>query len=352
MISLRDKIAQMLIVGFSGRHLHDHHEIAETLQSSGLGGVILFDRDLNTGQEAKNIENQSQIKALIKQLKTYNKQSHNQYETLSLFVGIDYEGDAVDRLSNVEGCIRTMSAQMQANLSESQCMEEFASMAEQLVSLGFNLNFAPVVDLAIERQSGIMARLGRCFSEDPNLVSKTAKNFLKAFNDRGITCVYKHFPGHGSAEGDSHLGFVDTTTQFSPDELLPYKHYVASHQDAAMMIMTAHLVNRKLDPDGLPATLSYEMLTGLLRQEIGYEGVIVSDDMQMKAISAHFELEESLLLGLNAGIDMFIFCNQLDEVNTSSLISTIEQLVLSKRVSTERIDESYARIVRLKRKLL
>ena len=114
------------------------------------------------------------------------------------------------------------------------------------------------------------------------------------FSRYGIACFYKHFPGHGSAVGDTHEGFVDVTDTFQSDELIPYYHLL---QDVykPVMVMTAHVVNRQLDSQGLPATLSHEILTGLLRNTMGYDGVIISDDLQMQAISNHYSLEESLM---------------------------------------------------------
>src|SRR5690606_38342744 len=136
--------------------------------------------------------------------------------------------------------------------------------------------FAPVVDLDLTHDSGIIGRLGRSFGMDSQEVGRNAEEFIKIFTGLGITCCYKHFPGHGSASGDTHLGFVDVTDTFRPDELAPYAA-LSQSDDMSVMVMTAHVINRKLDPSGLPATLSKLLLSGLLRQQLGFDGVIISD---------------------------------------------------------------------------
>jgi beta-N-acetylhexosaminidase len=173
-----------------------------------------------------------------------------------------------------------------------------------------------------------------------------------ALKAKGIACAYKHFPGHGSSTGDSHLGFVDVTDTWQAYELQPFQAMV-EHLDNKDMVMTAHIVNRKLDATGLPATLSHTILTGLLRQTLGFEGVIITDDMQMKAISEHYGLEQSLVLAINAGADMFIFGNQLSEspVSAAKLIDLIEKNVRNGHITETRINQSIYRIVGLKESL-
>ena len=217
-------------------------------------------------------------------------------------------------------------------------------------SLGFNLNFAPVVDLELNGMQGIIGPLQRSFSEKPEVVSRVARQFVDVFSQYGVACSYKHFPGHGSALGDTHKGFVDVTDTFQAAELLPYKTLLPK-SDKPVMVMTAHVVNRHLDPSGLPATLSHKILTGLLRDEIGFDGVIISDDLQMQAIAEHYSLEETLCLTINAGADMLIFGNQLGENSAPEIINIIEQAVVDHKIDLNRIDEAFGRIVRLKQQL-
>lgn len=351
MITLRAKIGQMLIMGFAGSEINDKSPVAEWLSQDGLGGVLLFDQDVLTGTHGKNLQTQQQIHQLIHQLNYYSAQHYDEENNeLPLFVAIDYEGGAIDRLAMIEGCMTTMRAQEMARLSPEDLDAELCEMAETLHSLGFNLNFAPVVDLHMNEQYGIIGALHRSFSDDPETVTRLARAFVDVFSRYEIACCYKHFPGHGSALGDTHKGFVDVTETFKEEELVPYYQLVKNvHQPT--MIMTAHVVNKHLDPEGLPATLSHQILTGLLRDKMGYEGVIISDDLQMQSITDHYSLDEALSLTINAGADMIIFANQLDKISATEVIERIERLVLAHKIDLQRIEEAYRRVTRLKQQL-
>lgn len=350
MISLRNKIGQMLMMGFSGTEVNEQSAVVRWLENDGLGGVLLFDFDVQSRQYGKNLLNQNQVRQLIAQLNHYHEMAAAPADVLPLLAAIDYEGGAVDRLSHIEGLMETMPASKQAMLSEESFTEEIRQMAATLKSVGFNLNFAPVLDLDLNKNSGVIGRLNRSFSDDPEVVSRLARRFIDLFNQQGIACVGKHFPGHGSAEGDSHEDAVDVSHTFLRKELTPYQQLINGAHPPAM-IMTAHVINRQLDESGLPASLSYKILTGLLREQYGFDGVIISDDLQMPAIARYFSLEDSLTLTINAGTDMLIFANQLGFVSATEIIDCIEGLVRQERVAVERIDEAYSRVVRLKRAL-
>lgn len=347
MIGLRNKIAQMLIMGFSGYDINEHSPVVKWLNADGLGGVLLFDFDLPAKKQGKNLNDKAQIKRLNQDLNRYSAMAKN---ALPLLIAVDYEGGVVDRLSKVEGCMKTMKPCEQAQLSDDKLHQEASHMATTLNDLGFNLNFAPVVDLNLNDQEGIIGKLGRCFSSQPDLVSHAALQFVHAFNQQGIACAYKHFPGHGSATGDTHEGFVDVTDTYQDSELLPYT--TLSNTRLPVMVMTAHVINRKLDASGLPATLSYPILTGLLRDKLGFGGVIISDDLQMQAISNHYSVDEALRLTINAGADMVIFGNQLGDITATEVVDRIENLVNSGAIKLARIDEAYQRISFLKHSIM
>lgn len=347
MVGLRNKIAQMLIIGFSGYDINENSPVVRWLNTDGLGGVLLFDFDLPANQQGKNLNDKAQIRCLNQDLNDYSALAGN---ALPLLIALDYEGGAVDRLSKVEGCMKTMKPCEQAQLSDEALYNEAGRMATTLKDLGFNLNFAPVVDLNLNDQQGIIGKLGRCFSSKPELVNHAAKLFVEAFNEQGIVCAYKHFPGHGSAAGDTHEGFVDVTDTYQDSELLPYA--ALSNTTLPVMVMTAHVINRNLDASGLPATLSYPILTGLLREKLGFEGVIISDDLQMQAISQHYSIDDALRLTINAGADMVIFGNQLGNISATDVVDRIEQLVNSGAIEHARIDEAYQRILFLKHSII
>lgn len=344
MISLRNKIGQLLIMGFEGTEINEQSPVAQWLKKDGLGGIIVFDKDLNTGRYGKNLINKSQIKQLLQQLNHYSNAS-------PLLTAIDYEGGAVDRLASVANFPPTIEAVDLAKLPPEDLKEKINTMALTLKSLGFNLNFAPVVDLSLNEEQGIIGKLGRSFSNNSDEVVRVARTFIEIFNEHGIACSYKHFPGHGSAVGDTHEGFVDVTESFQAEELYPYSQLLKD-QDRPVMIMTAHVINRHLDSEGLPATLSHKVLTGLLRETMNYDGVIISDDLQMQAIADHYSMEEALRLTFNAGADMVIYGNQLGSHTAPEVIDCIEQLVLDKKIALERIDEAYARVLGFKQQVV
>lgn len=340
MLTLRNKIAQMLIMGFSGTEITQESPVASWLSQDGLGGVLLFDKDLSRNLPEKNIVNFAQLQELLAELQALS--TH-----LPLLTAIDYEGGAVDRLRQMPDCKATLSATEQGLLADQDFDSAIRQMADTLRYAGFNLNFAPVVDLNLNKAQGIIGKLDRCFSSSPEKVSRCAARFVEIFNQKGLMCAYKHFPGHGSATGDTHTDFVDVTETWQSEELAPYRT-LKSHSNRAVMVMTAHVVNRVLDPSGLPASLSKTMLTGLLRKELGFEGVIVSDDLQMQAIASHYSLDEALCLSINAGADMLIFGNQLGSITATEVVDRMEQLVKTGRLAEARIEEAYARICALK----
>jgi beta-N-acetylhexosaminidase len=341
MVSLRKKIGQLLIMGLEGTQIEPSHPVKKWLTEDGLGGVILFDIDLAKHNEIKNLSNLDQIIHLNKQLQTIN------LETLPLLIGIDYEGGFIDRLKNIDGLGGTLTPLAFAKLSDNEQKQYAHKMARTLRQLGFNLNFAPVVDLSISNNEGIIGKFSRSFSARPEEVIKIAHNFVQGFHAMGVLTCYKHFPGHGSAVGDSHTEMVDVTDTFQNDELEPYKALIRQKLPSTI-IMTAHVINKKLDFQGCPATLSKRILHDLLRLEMGFEGIILTDDLQMQAISKYFGIEEALEKTLNAGADLIIFGNQLDKTTPAEIIDKIEKLVLQKDIPISRIDEAYNRICKMK----
>ena len=347
-ISLRDKIGQMLIIGFEGKEVDNTSLIVQQIEDYHLGGVILFDYNFQTKRFDKNIESPEQVKRLTERLQQVNRianQKHHRPD-LPLLISVDYEGGKVNRLKSNYGFPDTLSAAVVGGMSECDAEQVATTMAETLSQAGFNLNFAPVLDVNVDPLNPIIGQLNRSFSDDPSKVAHFASIYSRQFLNRGVQCAYKHFPGHGSSTADSHLGFVDVTQTWQDYELEPYQQ-LFSNTASCGMIMTAHIVNRKLDETGLPATLSRKVITGLLREQLHFYGVVITDDMQMKAISAHYGLEQALTLAINAGVDMFIFGNQLADTpqDPKLVIDLIESKVKSGEINPRKIDEAYQRIV-------
>lgn len=352
--TLRYQIGQMLLLGFDGMSIDQHAPIAQTIAEDGIGGVILFDYDYPNQRYGKNIQNPSQVTQLNQTLQTLNTNARlrDHQPLLPLIIAVDYEGGRVNRLKETYGFPPTISAAEAGNMQAEDVSAAANTMATTLAQLGFNLDFAPVVDININPNNPILGKLDRCFSADPEKVSDYASLYAQAFAKRGIQTAYKHFPGHGSSQADSHLGFVDVTNSWQECELLPYQD-LKNHPDTCQMIMTAHIINKNLDPSGLPATLSHKMLTELLRDKLQFQGIIITDDMQMKAIADHYNMEAAITMAINAGADMLIFGNQLSATpqNTKQLIDYIESQVHAGKISAEIIQQAYARIVTFKERL-
>jgi beta-N-acetylhexosaminidase len=342
-VGLDAEIGQMLMVGFRGFEVSDDHPTAEDIRERYLGAVVLFDYDVPTRRAVRNIESPSQLEALVEGLLGFS--------TTPLLVAIDHEGGVVTRLKEEYGFPATVTHEHLGEINDLDLTHEQASMmAKTLAELGINLNLAPVVDLNTNPDNPVIAAYGRSFSADPDVVTDHALQFIQAHHEQGVLCTLKHFPGHGSSTGDSHRGMVDVTDTWSPIEVEPYRNIIEAGQADA--IMTAHVFNANLDAES-PATLSKPTITGILREELGFEGVVMSDDMQMGAIARYYGLETAIEAAIDAGVDMLAFANNSVFVEdiAARAIAVIKQMVGEDRVSEERIVESYERIQRLKDRL-
>lgn len=354
-LSLEEKIGQMLIIGFDGQTITSASPIAKSIEKNNLGGVILFDYNNKLSQFGKNIDNPEQVRVLNQQLQAVTKAANKMHNrpNLPLLISVDYEGGNVNRLRTEYGFPVTKSAKDIGKMPIEEADKEARAMGETLKASGFNLNFAPVLDVEVNPDNPIIAQRERSFSAHPMDVANYAQLFSNQFLNQGIQCAYKHFPGHGSSTADSHLDFVDVTDTWQDQELIPYQELLSRPKHCGM-IMTAHIVNRKLDVTGLPATLSPTILTGILRHQLQFDGVIITDDMQMKAITDHYGLENAVTMAINAGADMLIFGNQLtdSDQNAREIINIIKKKVEQGEISRERINDAYQHIRRFKKSFI
>lgn len=352
--SLRDKIGQMLLIGFDGKQVSGQSDIIQQIEKNNLGGVILFDHDFLSKTDNKNIENPAQVKQLNEKLQFFTKQAQIKHHRaiLPLLISVDYEGGKVVRLQKKYGFPATISPAEAGKSSTETAKSAAKSMAITLKQTGFNLNFAPSLDLNINPDNPVIGKKNRSFASDPKTVTRYASIYSHEFLRQNIQCAYKHFPGHGSSTKDSHLDFVDVSNTWKSIELKPYQQLLQSDH-ACGVVMTAHIVNRQLDKSGLPATLSHTILTGILRNQLHFKGVIITDDLHMKAIADNYTLEKALVLTINAGADMLIFGNNLGQKaeDPAHIIDIIEARVRTGEISEDRINEAYQRIVGLKKSL-
>jgi beta-N-acetylhexosaminidase len=336
--SLRERIAQMLLVGFRGSTLDEAEPIARDIAERGLGGILLFSVDQQTGG-VRNVLSPPQVTDLVSGLAAL--------ASTPLMIAIDQEGGLVARLGPTHGFPATPSAAEMGRGTPDATRAVARSMAETLASVGVTLNLAPVVDLAVNPDNPIIAAVQRSFSDDPTVVIDHATAFIEGHHEIGIRTAVKHFPGQGSASADTHLGVVDVTDAWTDTELRPFAAVVdAGLPDA---ILTAHIFNATLDPDH-PATLSRPTVTGILREQLGFDGVVISDDLQMGAIRDAYGADEAIALAIEAGIDVLLIANQLvyEPEIVGHVLDLVERLVAEGRIGEERIQASYERILRLK----
>ncbi|MDA3818483.1 MAG: glycoside hydrolase family 3 protein [Prolixibacteraceae bacterium] len=342
--TLDEQIGQMLLVGFRGTELNDDNPIIHDLEQYNLGGVIIYEKDGPTQSRPRNVESPEQLRQLVADLKSFSHEP--------LFVAIDEEGGVVTRLKEQYGFPATVTAEYLGEINREDTTRFYAGrIAATLSEMGINMNFAPVVDVNVNPESPAIGALGRSFSANPDSVAFHSQLFIEEHRQRNIVSCCKHFPGHGSAAADSHLGLTDVTETWKEDELVPYKKLIAGND--CKMIMSAHVFNRNLDNE-YPATLSKKILNDLLREEMKFDGVIVSDAMEMKAITEHFGYKEAIEKAINAGCDILVFSNNIDTFNpgvVADVVDIIHNLVDEGKISESRIRESYERIMNVKETL-
>jgi len=335
-----EKIGQLFMIGFEGAALSSNDPIAKDITDRNLGGVILFDRLLAKKLTTNNIVTPTQITDLTSSLQ--------ELAGGNLLIAVDQEGGMVARLKEQHGFPATPGAETLGRAADkeqtSRCSKQVACM---LNTLGINFNLAPVVDLNIYPQNPIIGAYGRSFSNKQDIVFENAVKWTAAHRQEGVLSCIKHFPGHGSSLNDSHLGFVDISATWEQKELQPYKDFINDGYEEAIMV--GHLFNSNLD-DSYPATLSYPTVHGILRNQLQYKGLIISDDMQMRAITDRFGLAEACCKTISAGVDMLIIGNNIchDPHILEELQLKLLEAVDMGTLTIERIDEAWTRIQKFK----
>jgi len=336
-VGIDQEIGQMIMVGIRGTHLNDSamEQTRNQVSNGEIGGIIFFKH---------NIKNSRQFRIFVKSLNTLpNKQP--------LILAVDEEGGLVRRLKKSQGFEEFPSAaHVGANLSATEAYDVYSSMAKQIHDSGLNLNLGPVVDVNINKLSPAIGQLNRSFSRNPRDVFNFGETFIRAHNDVGVLTTLKHYPGHGSSREDTHNELTDITNTWRSSEQLPFKRLIDSNM--VDMIMAGHLFNRTVDPK-YPASISNQHIQVTLRDELGYSGVVITDDLQMGAIIKRYSLEEIVVSAINAGCDILQFSDplNLDENLPQRIREIIIKAISEDKIDPERIHESYRRITELKQKL-
>lgn len=337
--SLRHMAAKMLMVGFKGDSITEDNPVNGYLTDLGVGGIILFDVDLTGSAElgSRNITTAERLTKLTADLKRLSNGR--------VLIAVDQEGGRVQRLKPQYGYTKLPSAQYIGLVDNPDTTAFYGRlMAKELAEAGVNVNLAPELD--VHRDScPVIGRFGRAYSENPEKVALHAGITIDCLHDKGILAAVKHFPGHGSAMADSHYGLTDVTATWSPEELEPFKQLIADKK--VDMVMTAHIFNRQLDAD-MPATLSHHVLTDILRDSLGFEGVILTDDMYMQGIIDNYSIEEAVIDAINAGADMLIMGNNIstgfEPDRPARITEIIVNAVKAGKIDAERLVESNRRI--------
>ena len=331
-------IGQMIVVGFSGDSVKNSEvkRLRQMIVNGRIGGVMLFRR---------NLLNHRQVKELTRFLTPSDA-------AIMPLIAIDQEGGKVQRLSSKLGYVRIPSARRVAGfLDESAAGNTYAVMARELERSGFNVNFGPVVDVDVNPASPVIGAAGRSFSNNPDRVIAYATEFLRAHQQMAVLTAAKHFPGHGSARVDSHSKFTDIGGTWSEQELLPFRGMIAAGVD---MIMVGHLYHPRFsDGADVPASLSKRAVTDSLRHDLGFKGVVITDDLQMRSIERNRTLDEVVVMAVNAGNDVLLYGNDLhnDPGIASKVFQIIAAAVADGRISRARVAEAYGRIVTMKQRL-
>ena len=324
-MSIKEKIGQLMIVGFDGDSNNDY--IENLITEYNVGGFVLF---------ARNIINSEQTLNLVNDIKTTNKNK------IPLFMGIDEEGGRVSRFP--DDYQRLPAALTIGNINSTDLSYELGTiMAKRLKSFGFNLNFAPVLDINSNPNNPVIG--DRSFGDNEEVVSKNALSVYKGLDDNNIISTVKHFPGHGDTEVDSHMSLPvvhKTKEELDKLELIPFKKAIEQEVKA---IMIAHILFDKIDED-YPATMSEIFINKTLRKDMGFDGVVFSDDMTMGAIIENYYLDVASVGFLKAGGDVLLICHGQD--NPKLVFDAIEKAVSDNKLSEKEIDEKVYRILSLK----
>lgn len=346
-LRLREQVGQMIVAGFRGYEATA--EAIQAVQELGVGGVIYFDRDVPTAANRRNIRSPQQLRALSDTLQRLAAQAGRP----PLLIAIDQEGGRVNRLKPTYGFPSSVSAAYLGRVNHPDTTRFWARRTAQTCrEAGINLDFAPCVDVNVNPRCPVIGALGRSFSTDTAVVTAQARLWVEALHEAGVLTSLKHFPGHGSSQNDSHLGLTDITRTWQRErELAPYRALFG--EGYTDFVMVGHLLHREVDAD-YPASLSRRWIHDILRGELGFRGVVITDDLNMGAIVDHYSLERALELAVNAGVDMIIIGNNgtvYEPDLTARTVHILCRLVQEGRIPRERIAEAYGRVMALKERL-
>ncbi len=318
-----DKVGQLMMIGIHGKSLNDDAKFM--LNEYRVGGIILFDR---------NMESKDQVKTLITDINKAGKSAG----LTPLFLGIDQEGGAVARMD--DKLIKVPPAEEVGKEPVEQAAALAREVGTELKELGFNINFAPVADLGLT--------YGRSYSTNPDEVVRYASAVGKSYDEAGLWYSYKHFPGIGKTDVDLHADTsivpVSKETLLSEDTKV-FVDLIKQSKPNTYTIMVSHAMYPQIDPDH-PSSLSKAIITDWLRKDMGYNGVVVTDDMDMGALAKHYTFGDMAVQSILAGSDILLVCHEYEHMQEA--YNGLMKAVKDGRISKERLDESVKRILLMK----
>jgi beta-N-acetylhexosaminidase len=331
--ALSSDVAEMLMFGFDGAAANTRSAqiLAEHVGAGRVGGVFFV---------KANVGSRDDVIAIIREFSS-NK-------TSTPLIAIDHEGGFVQRLTERHGFARLPSARrVAATKTPDQAKELYSMAASELAAIGFNLNLAPVIDLD-DPASPAVGHFERAFAGDPATVTAYAEAFVDGFASARILCALKHFPGQGLSRDDSHRDLPDITATWSESEIEPYSKLIASGR--ARIIMTGHMRLASVEKEPIPITLSSAVTTGMLRDRLGFNGVVITDDLDMSAVSGRMERREAIIRAIAAGNDILMIRNtsQFDPALPQNVARWVRGAIDKGDLSETRIRESADRVRKLK----
>lgn len=325
-MSLDEKIGQLVIVGLDGYEADEHAR--QMIEEYRVGGFILF---------TSNIQNSNQMLELLNSLKNINRANK-----VPLFLSVDEEGGRVSRLP--DEFLKTPSNQIIGKLNNSSVSHQVGSIiGEELKSFGMNMDFAPVLDINSNPKNPIIG--DRAFGTGPNLVSKLGVQTMKGLQSQNIIPVVKHFPGHGDTSTDSHVGLPKVDNDLKRLRNFELKPFARAIENGAEAVMVAHILLPEIDPDN-PASFSKTIINDVLRLEMNYDGVVITDDFTMGAIVKNYNIGQAAVKSILAGGDIVLVCHDFEK--QKAVISALKDAAQSGQLPMDRIDRSVIRILRLK----
>lgn len=300
-----------------------------------VGGIVYF---------AKNLQTPEQTKSMLQGVQEYALQTQG----LPLFLGVDEEGGRVLRVgsNSTFGVVKTEAMGVLAGQQDTEVIRTAAgAIGTYLYDLGFNVDFAPDADVITNESNQVIG--DRSFGSDPHVVADMAWAYSEGLHQHGILACYKHFPGHGGTVEDSHTGYAysyKTIEELKEIELVPFQSGCEKGID---FIMVSHVSTPNVTGSNVPATLSKQLVTDLLREEMGFQGIIITDSMNMGAVSEHYSPQDAAVMAVQAGCDMLLMSDYFEPSYNAVL-----DAVADGRISEEEIDASVLRIIEAKLKLM